>query len=58
MEYMTVKEASECWGYSETTIRDWCRKELLSVTYRAEKVSGRWQIPKDAKCPKPLKKNK
>lgn len=56
MDYMTTKEASTKWGYSESTIREWCKSGLLSVVCKAEKVSGRWQIPLAAKCPKPLKK--
>lgn len=55
MEYITVKEAATRWGYSETTIRKWCQEGLLSVVCKAEKKSGRWQIPAAAQCPKPIK---
>lgn len=55
MDYITTKEASARWGYSEATICKWCRDGLLSVVCKAEKISGRWQIPEAAKCPKPLK---
>lgn len=55
MEYITVKEASTRWGYSEETIRKWCQKGLFSVVCKAEKKSGRWQIPAVAQCPKPIK---
>lgn len=55
MDYITTKEASSQWGYPESTIRKWCREGLLSVVCKAEKVSGRWQIPAAAKCPKPMK---
>lgn len=57
MEYMTVKEASELWGYPERTIQKWCRDDQIAVTLHAEKVSNRWRIPKRAQCPKPIRKN-
>lgn len=56
MEYMTVKEASKLWGYSESTIRDWCKNDKIVLMLRAEKVANRWRIPKGASCPKPLKR--
>lgn len=55
MEYITVREASEKWGYSEAMIRKWCKNGILSVEYKAEKKGGRWQIPKNAECPRKLK---
>ena len=55
MEYITVKEAAARWGYSEETIRKWCKQGLFSVVCKAEKKSGRWQIPVAAQCPKPIK---
>ena len=58
MNYITTKEASKKWGYSEDTIRKWCKNGLLSVVCEAEKISGRWQIPSTAQCPKPLKSKK
>ena len=58
MDYMTTKEASEKWGYSEATICKWCREKKLFVVCRAVKKSGRWQIPTTAECPKPLKNKK
>lgn len=57
MQYLSVKEVAEKWGYSEETIRKWCREGLIKITFGAEKKSGRWQIPADAECPK-IKKNK
>ncbi len=56
MKYLTVKEVAEKWGYSEATIRKWCQQGLIKVIVGAEKKSGRWQIPADAKCPKSIKK--
>lgn len=58
MEYMTTREASNKWGYSEETIRKWCKKGLLFTMSKAEKKNGRWQIPSGAECPKPIKKRK
>ena len=55
MDYMTTKEASAKWGYPESTIRKWCREEKLFVICKATKKSGRWQIPTNAECPRPLK---
>ena len=52
MQYLSVKEFAEKWGYSDETIRKWCRKGLITATIEAEKKSGRWQIPADAQCPK------
>ena len=52
MEYITTKEAAERWGCSESTVRKWCQNGLLFSIRKAEKVSGRWRIPVDAKCPK------
>ena len=56
MKFLTVKEIAEKWGYSESTIRNWCKEEKLFMTIRAEKKNGRWMIPSDAKCPKKIKK--
>ncbi len=55
MEYMSVAEAAQKWGYSEGTIRKWCKEEKIKVTIGAEKKSGRWQIPKNAKCPRKIR---
>ena len=44
MEYMTTKEAAERWGFSEETIRKWCKSNQLSAVVKAEKVRGRWRI--------------
>ena len=55
MEYLTVKEAAEKWGYCESTVRRWCKEGIISVTLRAEKKNRRWMIPSDAKCPRKIK---
>lgn len=54
-KYMTTKEAAERWGYAESTVCKWCRDGVISVELRPEKKSGRWQIPAEAKCPRPIK---
>ena len=51
---MGTKEASEKWGYSQTTISGWCRKHIIPATQFAK--GSPWQIPKDAKCPRPIQK--
>ena len=54
---MGTKEASELWGYSQATISGWCRKGLIyDATHDA--TGSPWHIPRDAKCPKPIKKKK
>lgn len=58
VEYISVKEASEKWGYGEATIRKWCRAGLLSVVCKAEKTGGHWKIPAAAQCPKAIKKGR
>lgn len=55
MNYMTVKEAARKWGYSQETVRKWCRDKKITVTLQPMKVSGRWQIPEEAECPKQRK---
>lgn len=55
MKYLSVKEVAEKWGYSESTIRKWCKNGLIKVTIGAKKVSGHWQIPETAQCPKKIK---
>ena len=54
---MGTREASEKWGYDASTISGWCRKGLIQGAEQFKKGSP-WQIPKDAKCPKPIKANK
>ena len=55
MEYMGVKEAAEKWGYSESTVRKWCRDEKIQLLVKPEKVSGRWRIPAKAECPEKIR---
>ena len=52
---MGTKEAAELWGYKQSTIADWYRKVLIIGADQDGKGSP-WHIPKDAQCPKPIKK--
>lgn len=52
---MGTKEASEIWGYTPATISGWCRKGLIEAA--SQDVHGSpWHIPKDAKCPRPIRR--
>ena len=53
-ESMGTKEAGDKWGYTQATIRQWCRAGLIPGADHDAKGSP-WHIPKDAKCPKPIK---
>ena len=53
---MGTREASELWGYPQATISKWCREGLIAGADQDRKGSP-WHIPKDSKCPKPLKNN-
>ena len=52
---MGTREASDKWGYSQATIASWCKAGKIdgAVQYRNR---GPWAIPKDAECPKTIKK--
>ena len=52
---MCTSEAAEKWGYKPATISEWCRKGLIPGVTQFKKGSP-WQIPKDAKCPRTIKK--
>lgn len=54
---MGTREAADKWGYSQSTIANWCKEGIIegTIQYRNR---GPWAIPKDAKCPKPIKKQK
>lgn len=51
---MGTKEASEKWGYSQTTIRRWCKDGLIPGATQDDEYSP-WHIPQDAPCPKKIK---
>lgn len=50
-----TKEASTKWGYSQSIISKWCRDGLIPDATQDAKGSP-WHIPKDAKCPRSVKK--
>ncbi len=50
-----TKEAAEKWGYTQATIAKWCRDGLIPNASQDAKNSP-WHIPKDAECPKKIKK--
>ena len=52
---MGTKEAAELWGYAQKTICKWCRNGLVEGASQDD-VRSPWHIPKDAKCPRPIKK--
>lgn len=54
MADMGTAEASKLWGYAQKTIRGWCRAGLIEGATQ-DKPKSSWHIPKDAKCPKPIK---
>lgn len=51
---MGTREASAKWGYSQSTISQWCRDGLIPEANQDKKGSP-WHIPKDAVCPKLIK---
>jgi len=54
---MGTKEASELWGYKPSTISAWCRAGLIPDATQ-DAPGSPWHIPKDAKCPRPVKKQR
>lgn len=54
-ETMGTFEASEKWGISQPTISKWCRENKIPGAEQDKKGSP-WHIPKDAVCPKLIKK--
>ncbi len=51
---MGTKEASEIWGWSQSSISKWCRDGLVKGATQ-DSPGSPWHIPKDAKCPKELR---
>ena len=56
-ETMGTKEASEKWGYPQTTIARWCREGRIKGASQ-DAPGSPWHIPKDAVCPYPIKTKK
>lgn len=55
MSDMGTKQAAEKWGYTEDTIRKWCREKLIPNATQ-DRPGSPWHIPANAKCPKKIKK--
>lgn len=51
MQYLSVKEAAKKWGYSESTIRKWCKDDIIKVTFGAEKKTdiGKYRLMHNAR---------
>ena len=54
---MGTKEAAEKWGYKQSTISKWCRDGLIPKATQ-DAPGSPWHIPKDAKCPRSIKKER
>ena len=54
---MGTKEAAELWGYTAATITKWCRNGPIPNASQ-DGAGSPWHIPKDAKCPRPVKTTK
>lgn len=52
---MGTREASELWGYKQATIAKWCREGLVKGANQ-DKNGSPWHIPKNAECPRKIKK--
>lgn len=52
---MGTREASDKWGYSQATISSWCRDGMIKDASQ-DKKGGPWHIPKEAECPRPIKR--
>ena len=50
-----TKEAAKRWGSSQNTISRWCREGLIENATQDGEGSP-WHIPKNAECPKQIKK--
>lgn len=52
---MGTTEAAKLWGYKQATVAKWCRNGQIPGATQ-DKEGSPWHIPKDAVCPKPIKK--
>ena len=55
MADMGTKEAAEKWGYSQATRSKWCRENKIPGATQDKKGSA-WHIPKNAECPRKIKR--
>lgn len=51
---MGTKDASKKWGYSQSTISEWCRNKLIDGVEQ-DKPGSPWRIPENAECPRPVR---
>ena len=51
---MGTLDASKKWGYTQETIRRWCKDGLIPNATQ-DKEGSPWHIPQDTICPKPIK---
>ncbi len=54
-DYVGTKVKAEEWGYSQSTVANWCSKGLIPGAEQDKKGSP-WRIPVNAKCPRPIQK--
>lgn len=54
-ETMGTLEASQKWDVTQSTISKWCRDGKIPGAEQ-DKEGSPWHIPKDAVCPKEIKK--
>lgn len=54
MDYITVKEASECWNIGERWIQKLCEEKRIAGVIR---FGRSWMIPKDALRPEDKRKH-
>lgn len=57
MADMGTKEAAEKWGYTQATVRRWCKDSLIKGVTQ-DSPGSPYHIPIDAECPKKIKNNK
>ena len=53
---MGTKEAAEKWGCTQATVSKWCREGKIPNANQ-DSPGSPWHIPKDAECPKAIKKS-
>lgn len=55
MADICTKEAFARWGYTQETVRKWCKEGLIKNATQDKKGSP-WYIPANVECPKTIKK--
>ena len=54
IEFIGTFEASQLWGYEQSTIARWCREGKIPGAMQDFSGSS-WHIPKNAECPSKIK---